>query len=457
MARQTPRHGRILATALWPFGIGLTSWHYMWRTTPLHRRERTGSPGHDDAPPLPDGVSDRDLQPPEGGVGPLFHRRYRIRVVDAQLSADEVMSAIKEDPNRVAPTEFARFTKVEGEEGRLATGDEFVVRMPGPWNGPVRVVATTPASFRLATLSGHLEAGQIEFRASDDDGGLVVTVESWARSGDRLSNLLYQQLRMAKEVQLHMWTSFLERAARLSGGRMVGGIDVETRRLDELAAAKRALDELHDESLNFDLGRRAEFTPEHGWTIDEYAQPLPREDPGPPEPGGSWETARQLTRDYEFADPSIVRAVYDADRPLEEREMMLEARFHGLRFHLGVRVGGVTDDTRDVDGRQARVWGWNYRTLRGHLEMGQIDYEVWKWLDTGEVEFRISAFSRAAHIPNPVVRLGFRLFGRREQIKFARRACERMASLTAAALGRCADDVAEAREAGRVAVSASRR
>ncbi|HEX2024330.1 MAG TPA: DUF1990 family protein [Acidimicrobiales bacterium] len=457
MARRTPRYARIVATALWPFGIGLTSWHYMWRTTPLHRRERTGSPGHDDAPPLPDGVSDDDVLRPEEGVGPLFHRRYRIRVVDAELSAEELMSTIKEDPNRAAPTEFARFTKVEGEEGRLAVGDEFVVRMPGPWNGPVRVVATMATSFRLATLSGHLEAGQIEFRASDDGGGLFVTVESWARSGDRLSKLLYQNLRMAKEVQLHMWTSFLERAARVAGGRMVGGIDVETRRLDELAAAKRALDELHDESLNFDLRQRAEFTPENGWTIDEYVQPLPPEEPGPPEPDGSWEAARQLMRDYEFADPSIVRAVYEADRPLEERDMMLEARFHGLRFHLGVRVGGVTEETREVDGRPARVWGWNYRTLRGHLEMGQIDYEVWKWLDTGEVEFRISAFSRAAHIPNPIVRLGFRIFGRREQVRFARRACERMASLTAAALGRSPDEVAVTGEKGRVAPRATSR
>ena len=60
-----------------------------------------------------------------------------------------------------------------------------------------------------------------------------------------------------------------------------------------------------------------------------------------------------------------------------------------------------------------------------------MDYEVWKWLDSGDVEFRIHVVSRAAHIPNPVIRLGFRLFGRRAQTKFARRACERMAKLTA--------------------------
>ena len=55
-------------------------------------------------------------------------------------------------------------------------------------------------------------------------------------------------------------------------------------------------------------------------------------------------------------------------------------------------------------------------------------------LDSGEVEFRINVVSRRAQISNRLVRLGFRLFGRREQIRFARRACERMAQLTAAGL-----------------------
>jgi len=93
-----------------------------------------------------------------------------------------------------------------------------------------------------------------------------------------------------------------------------------------------------------------------------------------------------------------------------------------------------SDGVRTDDGRQAAVWGWSYRTLEGHLEAGEMAYEVRKWLDTGEVEFRIHAFSRTAQISNPVVRLGFRLFGRREQTRFARSACERMRRLTEAEL-----------------------
>ncbi|HEV3377985.1 MAG TPA: DUF1990 family protein [Thermoleophilaceae bacterium] len=171
------------------------------------------------------------------------------------------------------------------------------------------------------------------------------------------------------------------------------------------------------------------MTRESGWNVDDYRQPLPSEPPGAPVPGGTWERARELMRDYEFADPSIVRAVFAPDSPLEGRDMLLEARFLGLRFRFGVRVSGVVDETREQDGRDLRVWGWSYRTLQGHLEMGQMDYAVCKWLDSGEVEFRIHVVSRPARIPNPVVRLGFRIFGRGQQVRFARRACERMACL----------------------------
>ena len=199
--------------------------------------------------------------------------------------------------------------------------------------------------------------------------------------------------------------------------------------------SRSALIALHDKGLNFDPpGEHADLEAS-GWRLDDYCQPLPSEPPGVPVANGSWERAKQLMLAYEFADPDIIQAVYEDDSPLEGRDMLLKARFWGLTFDLGVRVGAIVDGTRDLEGRGVRIWGWGYRTLQGHLEAGQMDYEVWKWLDNGEVEFRIHAYSRPAAIPNPIVRLGFRVFGRREQLKFARHACERMARLTAEELG----------------------
>jgi hypothetical protein len=207
----------------------------MWRTTPMHRTEESGS--LDDLPPRPpEAAVDDEVQGIEDGVGPLFHRLYRARVRDAQLSPEELIGRLLVDPNRATPTELARFLRVRGHDDRLAVGDELVVRMPGPWDGPLRVAAATPTSFRFVTLAGHLEAGQIEFRAQRAGTMLRFEIESWARSGDRLSNLLYNHLRMAKEVQLHMWTSFLEQVADLAAGRLTGGVEIVSRKLEDPGA-----------------------------------------------------------------------------------------------------------------------------------------------------------------------------------------------------------------------------
>ena len=207
----------------------------------MHRSEVID---HDPTPHLPAaypaGVDASEVQSVGDGVGPLFHRRYSARIKDATVGPDELMEIIKRDLNAAAPTKFARFQRVLGDGEHLEVGDEYVVRMPGPWDGPVRVIAQTPRRFRLATLDGHLEAGQIEFRASaeestdaDADDTLQFTIESWAQSGDRFSNLLYHRIGMSKEVQLHMWISFLEGAAKLAGGRIGGGgIEIDTHLVD---------------------------------------------------------------------------------------------------------------------------------------------------------------------------------------------------------------------------------
>ena len=109
--------------------------------------------------------------------------------------------------------------------------------------------------------------------------------------------------------------------------------------------------------------------------------------------------------------------------------MLLELRFWGLRFRFGVRVSGVIDELRRSRARRCGSGAGATRTLQGHLEMGQMDYEIWKWLDTARSSSGSTSFRAPSRIGNPIIRLGFRLFGRREQVRFARRACERMACL----------------------------
>ncbi|MGI8427776.1 MAG: DUF1990 family protein [Solirubrobacteraceae bacterium] len=198
---------------------------------------------------------------------------------------------------------------------------------------------------------------------------------------------------------------------------------------------RRKLAKLARRKLNFELAALADATPASGWNITDVCEPLPVEAPGMPVQHGSWEIARRLMGGYEFADPSIVRAYYDPDTPLARRDILLKLQALGVvHLFVGVRVGEVYEQTTERDGRRAHIWGWNYRTLEGHVEIGQMDWEVWKWLDSGEVEFRIHAVSRPAQIPNPLVRMGFRVLRRHERNVFLDSTKRRMRKLTELAL-----------------------
>jgi uncharacterized protein (UPF0548 family) len=184
-------------------------------------------------------------------------------------------------------------------------------------------------------------------------------------------------------------------------------------------------------SVNYDPEQLDLAAPPRGWVVDDRRAALPPEPAGEPAAEGSFELAARLIRGYEFADPSIVRAFYDPARPLEGRDMLLELRALGfVRAYAGVRVGEVYNRLVEVGGRPARLFGWYYRTLEGHVEMGQMNWEVWKWLDTGEVEFHVHSVSRPAPIRNLILRVGFLLLRGHERALFLDSTGRRMKQLT---------------------------
>ncbi|PAP78748.1 hypothetical protein BSZ37_11015 [Rubrivirga marina] len=176
-----------------------------------------------DPPPTAAPHGERELQPEEAGVGPRFHRRYEVDVERTTKSPEELMSCIGQDIQHYVPDEIATFEKTTGQEGRLAVGDEFDIHIRSPWDGPVRVVEVEPRRFTLATLDGHMEAGQIRFEAGDhptEAGALRFSIESWARSRDGAVDFVYDGLGLAKKAQQGMWTFFCERVAEDCGQKM---------------------------------------------------------------------------------------------------------------------------------------------------------------------------------------------------------------------------------------------
>ena len=193
---------------------------------------------------------------------------------------------------------------------------------------------------------------------------------------------------------------------------------------------EQRLDALREARYNLDLDDRSEYTEAAGWTLDTHEAELVPEPPGPPLPPddarASWAVACDLVREYAFPDPSLLTGIFSPDDPLPGRPMLLRARFLGFTFWFGVRVGEEIDTVRDTPAGPVHAYGFDYATLEGHFEMGEITFEVRKEERTGRVLFHIDAFSKPDRIQNPFYRIGFKLFGRRLQLRFAKSAMERM-------------------------------
>lgn len=187
------------------------------------------------------------------------------------------------------------------------------------------------------------------------------------------------------------------------------------------ADVEALLHALRGRGLNYDPG---EVAPP-AWVFDVHRYSLGVEAPGPPEDGGLWWRARELVAGYEFTPPEIIRAFYERGSDLLGRNLVLEARLPGLRFLMGVRV----TDLRDETSATSTVWGWSYETLEGHLERGRVDYALVKDHASGAVEFTAGSYSQLHPRAPWWMRWGWRLFGRRVQLRFYRRAGQRLRSL----------------------------
>jgi hypothetical protein len=118
------------------------------------------------------------------------------------------------------------------------------------------------------------------------------------------------------------------------------GDSLKRRRVSAQAASRpvdesSALDELRRLKISYDPARAPEpgaKDVEGHWHVDSAATLIGREDPGPPEQGGTWELACHLVSQYEFADARILRGAYRQGSELLGRDMLLEARFFRLAF-----------------------------------------------------------------------------------------------------------------------------
>ncbi|WP_217278587.1 DUF1990 family protein [Hymenobacter sp. BRD67] len=154
-------------------------------------------------------------------------------MVRPHLTPVQLMAEVQTHLPRFSPGLLADFKRTRGTEGSLSVGDEFHIKILGPWNGSVRVTATGPTFFEFITLEGHPEAGRIRFEVHQLDGradALRFEIHSLARSRDGLVAFAYDTIGGGKLVQEATWVEFCERVAAASGGQALGPVVVETTR-----------------------------------------------------------------------------------------------------------------------------------------------------------------------------------------------------------------------------------
>lgn len=172
-------------------------------------------------------------QPAAQGSGPQLDRRYYIDVVRPRLGPVPLMAAVQADLPHFSPGLLADFEQTRGEAGSLKMGDEFHIKILGPWNGSVRVTEVGATFFELVTLEGHPEAGRIRFETHALDGrpdALRFEIHSVARSRDGLVAFAYDTIGGGRLMQKATWAEFCQRAAQASGGQALGPVTIETTR-----------------------------------------------------------------------------------------------------------------------------------------------------------------------------------------------------------------------------------
>jgi hypothetical protein len=192
----------------WAIGVPLATFRFKARRIPI---ERVASPA-------------------EWVADGLVHRRVWAECDRPRLSALRLLNIIGADPNVVVPTEVLQFHKTAGDPGQLVVGDRFLIRMAGPWDGPVIVAARDDNGVRLESLPGNPQQGHIDLLVQDEEGRLRIEIASCYRPASRAFRALARFVPLVERMEIHTGGHILETTAQLAGARPPQRIWVQSTR-----------------------------------------------------------------------------------------------------------------------------------------------------------------------------------------------------------------------------------
>ncbi len=172
----------------------------------------------------------------ELGVGMATVHRYSVVIEGAD--ADRLFRTLSTRFTDLIDPARAHFYKTTGGPVRL--GDRFLIQTHAhrpfdrlvPDDPQMAVVVTgvrttgPTRSIVVTTLDGHPLAGENRFQVTSlDDGRVRVAVESVTTFNQPMTAIAFDRFGRAEQVAL--WTEFLNRAVKASGGRAAGAVRIE--------------------------------------------------------------------------------------------------------------------------------------------------------------------------------------------------------------------------------------
>lgn len=151
-------------------------------------------------------VVGRKLAGPFQGFGQLWHKTYRIRLENQQLTPAEAIQIWKQNLPKFKPAEKRFYPSPAG----IQPGEIILINartQGGPISTGVVVLYSGKNSFTLITPQGHPEAGWVTFSAYKDNQDTVLQVDVLARSSDPLYELAFRLV--GTRVQDRIWTHVL--------------------------------------------------------------------------------------------------------------------------------------------------------------------------------------------------------------------------------------------------------
>lgn len=174
-----------------------------------------------------------DAQPASRGSGGLLQRDYWAVLRQCRYTPREVIHILRRRFCEFPPEEFARFSRTSDVDESLDVEDVLKVKIRMAGEVGVCVVHIDENSITLGTLKGHPEAGRITFGAyRNDRGDVIFHIRSRARSKSPLQ--LAGFMATGDAMQTHTWASFIDRFAHTVGDGVIGSIQAEERRVEDV-------------------------------------------------------------------------------------------------------------------------------------------------------------------------------------------------------------------------------